>query len=467
MEDPPAQTTEAAFACSTFFRMGSQFVRALTVILPILRDHVDFHMGSPPEHACLSGKELMDFAVTNFCYFYHSKGHSPESRARREQSIAAYKKDWENHLNLWNGSFAERKRIAVYTYNVDLSPESKEAYLRKMTKSFIKTAMRRIPCKAEHGKWTKFTPALEFQVVANEMHGMLEKILKTSGNQVDATVKLGGKDGGEQHLTWHQQLGKSYASTLEAAGNKGLRIGQLIMSICMEPHKMLQAFFLKCSSSKREGRSYALDLLNENYSPLTLAYQELHTLACGKSQRWVMLYRSLGYSSMLDLCRSEEDGKFGVLACTFARMLSASVWMRVEKVISTQPLPAAMLVDGRISAETRLELASDTLGMQPCCRGLFLQRLLTTKGTLPLPRAEELLEPLWQRRLQGWVVALDTSLSVANLERKNRRNKTVITEPNMHFDNFSAISMLRELQTNAQDAEELGTAKICQRSPNM
>ena len=86
-------------------------------------------------------------------------------------------------------------------------------------------------------------------------------------------------------------------------------------------------------------------------------------------------------------------------------------------------------MDGRCSIEQRQVMANEIVDHSWCCVGRFWWRLLDQvfpgeEREQRLP--ERLREPEFQRVLYGMLPLLDDAMSIADLERRNKRTKTVV-----------------------------------------
>ena len=76
---------------------------------------------------------------------------------------------------------------------------------------------------------------------------------------------------------------------------------------------------------------------------------------------------------------------------------------------------------------------------------------------------EALLGECWQRFLWGWVTALGYLLSIAAVERRNRRTRTVISKPQMTWQHYVAATLIRESVqiSDAMAARDYAVAGMC------
>ena len=91
----------------------------------------------------------------------------------------------------------------------------------------------------------------------------------------------------------------------------------------------------------------------------------------------------------------------------------------------SREMQVAQLADGRISDAVHLQTFAEIQHLKPCCRGNFVNQLFGPAEGWPTPRGYAL--STWQHILLDWCRILDLILSIAALERKNKRVKTAIT----------------------------------------
>jgi hypothetical protein len=158
---------------------------------------------------------------------------------------------------------------------------------------------------------------------------------------------------------------------------------------------------------------------------------------------------------MRALVADDECGKYAVWFTERARGVSASIYRRDHKSSRELPMAAVRLADPRIERSCRLDEGRRLLGQPGCCQGAFWARMLSAGAQTP----EQLLEPRWQRCITGWAMLISRALSIAGLERRNKRSRDVLTKSHMQLGNFTATSMLRELQANDDAARGLAVAR--------
>ena len=135
----------------------------------------------------------------------------------------------------------------------------------------------------------------------------------------------------------------------------------------------------------------------------------------------------------------------------FATIVSASLLRRHEQ-FATMPFVGVKIADGRLRREVREEMAARIVHSQPCCRGIFWDRLM--KQVVPPPTPADLFSPLWTDIILGWAMGLEDVLSIAKIERRNRRSRTLLSSANagLKFENFVSLSLLREFLLVAEDS---------------
>lgn len=167
--------------------------------------------------------------------------------------------------------------------------------------------------------------------------------------------------------------------------------------------------------------------------------QYLSSLHAGEGRRLRLIYGGFGENSFLEFCASHGEKAEFVVQC--ARAVAAAIHCRVDLHRRSLPNNGLQLIDGRIPWFQRHIIAQHMLRLPACCRGPFWDRVFQT-----VQRPEELLGARMQRWLQGWGQIMNRSLSIAGLERRNRRSKAVLTTKKQTWTHFAAVSVAKELE---------------------
>ena len=111
-----------------------------------------------------------------------------------------------------------------------------------------------------------------------------------------------------------------------------------------------------------------------------------------------------------------------------------------------RPLSEAILADPRIGLRERLDAAERLKTAAHCCQGRFWRKALDVMLIREPKQSSDLLLPRSQYIIQSWVRVLDRHVSIADKERMNRRSETLVTQSGCQFQNFAAVSLLREVK---------------------
>ena len=255
--------------------------------------------------------------------------------------------------------------------------------------------------------------------------------------------------------------GRRWAAARDCTSARATVVMWTMQCLVLERVRALTRFFLRASmEAPGDGcSSLVLDYLNDFYSPSVEALQHIRHLGSGWSPRLALFYGKLGYTSMLELRQSPEDSHYSVQMTTLARAVSAAVYRRIDKPRREFPLYGAGLVDGRYDDATRAEISKTIMAAPGCCRGRFWDMMIGPNIQGP---PDCLLQPRLQLAIASWLAILETALSIAQRGRQNKRAKTVLTAPNMKYDNFAAAHFLQEVSAKCQSAVEQATTRAKQ-----
>ena len=435
--------TNGVWQLASWMRGGSNHLRCVASVLPTLRHFVDIEIGEPPAGSNLLAQELMDYVLTHHQAFRRAIAIDGENASQRVREKIQQR--WRKHLSIWNGPMEDRQRIRVFVPH----EVNRESHLKKMATSFCDTVLAHVLPQPEMGKWTKFSPAVEWIATLDLHNGMLSKLVEQACATTDLEV-VSCPDPGDaaprtETLRFHKMdKGPKVTKVKEIAADITFMALYSMFLLILEPVRFLTCFFLKASRDiANTCRSPVLDWLNSECSPSIAALQYLRSVGRGTAARCRIVFGCLGCASMQELMRHPVHRLKGVCFVIWARAISAAVYRRVDLPRRALPVAGAQLADGRVGVRTRVELARRIVEKPGCCVGRFWERLLRA---LPLrPSAEDLLEENCQRLLHGWVRILDRGLTIARLERRNKRTRTIITQPSMRWADFVSVSLLREI----------------------
>ena len=136
----------------------------------------------------------------------------------------------------------------------------------------------------EHGKWTKFAPAVDWIYLVNAQSGILEKLIsKMCAGAMDVQVRLPG--GFSDTLKFHKVgRGERWAETQKVVSSTVFRPLYGMCCVILEKVRELTCFFLKASRDRpSECASFTLDWLNDSTSPTVRTLQYLRYVGSGRN----------------------------------------------------------------------------------------------------------------------------------------------------------------------------------------
>ena len=215
--------------------------------------------------------------------------------------------------------------------------------------------------------------------------------------------------------------------------------------------------FLKASRERpKTCKSPLLDLLHPAFSPGTLCLQYLRWVGQGMAPRLRLVFYTERCASFGEYVALKE--KEGLMVISMARATSACIFRRVMCELNRRPLNAFAMLDGRRAEDVRMDIATELVSEPDHCRGRFWTRLLSSdldgiEGSVVEPI--RLFSQSWQNVLVGMLRLLDESLSIAVLERRNKRTKVILHKNEMLVSTLVAKSINQELQSNYEGRNEM------------
>ena len=446
---------DGIFSLSAWLRMGSNFSRVLGVVRNVIARRLVIVRKKMPEACHNFAREVMSWAVQNKNMFKSAtKKRQPrrgqgKRQKRQRKRHTDYVKDWEDLLTVWKGNFEQAGDILIYNEKLD-----REELITRMTNSYVKLALSSLITQPEHGKWTKLLPATEWAVIADSICRMLSSILVEAGKEMKIVVQKPADAEAGRELSYSELSGKRYTSGRDVQVSLDKNFHVRMLCVIMEPVKPVVCHFLRASTANREVcSSPVLDLYNPSFSPVTQGRQHLRWLGSGCSPRLQILSNTFGYACIADMLASEDHKDLAVKALVAARVVSAAA--RGRMALHTFPLCAVEVLDKRLPYAQRLRRATQIVGLPSCCVGTFWADFFDKLPARPSP--EELLEGDWQSILGGWSEGLQHVLSIAGIERRNRRSRPIAggCSVAIKWQSFVSMSLVREFTSLHEIAEAL------------
>lgn len=460
---------DTVFDLATLMRSGGFHLRFCGSVLKALRASVRWHATRLPAvlRTNAFGEALKSFSIENHGFFKHGwkkKGTTKGKRTKRKRSrddqqsksILKLHQSWDTLLKIAPGGCMMGNGIDIY----GVPEEEQDAVLKDIGRSAITCLLKSVVGKPEHGKWTKLTPTLEyiFQLIA--CGRLIEHMMEPAMEGLDAKPREDGEDAGTFGLSWRATASVKAKEVKSKLQDTDFIAKLTVMTLALEPTKLVTAFFLNMSEDQRPTcRINVLDLIRDESSLIVHVMQELRLLGSGLSPRCALLCGVLGLESLDDMLMSPEHRQHLRYFVKFVRMVSACTFRRCDLPRQARPLCDAALVDGRLPRASRLAHAQALIESPNCCRGRFWERMLFADNV----EAEDLLNPTWQAILNGFVNVINKSLTIANLERKNKRTQTLLSQKDIKFENLVAMSVVKEGQAIASRARERNAAVAEQR----
>jgi len=289
---------------------------------------------------------------------------------------------------------------------------------------------------------------------------MLFYLLKAAGQGVSNSTS---------EDSWQAMVSKKYGQSVEFAKTLSHQLRTHSLLIVHECLRAVVAFFLKASKEGFGDRVCAinvLDVLHEQYSPVTLATQQLRYIGAGTAPRVRLLIGLVDADNFSKFAECQPEAALEHIA--MCRATSAALHKRVKKELDQQPLAGLRFLDGRRSEEERRELAASVCApRRPCCRGRFWSRLLANDLRNPgVPVTPiRLFSDEWKPVLGALLRVIDNALSIAALERRNKRTKVILSQPDVRNKTLIAKSINQEMHVNYESRHVLDTNVLAQFSP--
>lgn len=450
------------FSFITWLRMGSFFLRMLGGLTDVLKHAVHVRIGDVPADAKAYAREVMNFIMDNYKVF-QSATATEENRSKRAQGRAIFRSKCEAFMKAWTCDWRVRHGpIIIFAKD----KREKNALVAEMVRTYASVFLRGVAGAPEHGKWTTFAPAVDWVLGAEAPAGLLQRLLLHCGSKMNTTVALKTtKAAAEknddpaytQTMAWHAVAGSRYAKGI-AIVQEAYRIDTAIAAVVGEPIRALTLTWLKASSELEDPcRNRFLDYVNPQHSAVTEVLQWLAALGAGVSKRWRILYGQLGASEFRGLSVTH----LAVLekALCAAEAMGASTYRKVGCQLKSPLMKLGVLADGRVPEGEQRAVAAELLDLarrHPCCAGPVVVSLLSGAQS-----ANDLLCLPHSRRIESWAASMSRVLSIADLERRNRRSKVILTDKKQTFAHYCASSILKDVETksNVTRARDQGRAE--------
>ena len=435
------------YSMATLFRSSTYFLRLTAVVEPVLQEVVVIVQDDPPPSAILLSDLIVQHMVDHFESFkmsYAEKGGSVSWDTRRQR----VKDMWTTFVRLFNGCFwAHAKTHSdLVVYHFSSKPVDRSLLVKQMSRAFVSVILRHLPTKPEEGKWTKLAPANDWffcaKVFFNALGILMQKAFKDIPQQAVTQADL---EGG---VTFSTMQGVRLTASRELANSREAYVVTVILMVMLRVSRYLTMYLLRCSRDFRSActTSPVLDLANPAASPVTAATQHLAFLSTGLAPQLRFVWQSLGHQSM---------HAFTVACPDNARLLRVAIYVAAASIQKRHRLSyldkLLRLVDPRTPSDQAIELQMDydkkVKDHQVCCTGVVAFEMRAKF------QVRSGFHNQFQQALRGLTHAMDMTLSVADIERRHRRTKTLITTEAVHFGHYAAKSYLEEVRMVSVRAE--------------
>ena len=418
---------------SILLRSSGYFSRARACVPELMRMRCVVVKGDPPPEARAFATCVKDHLI--FLRFLFKKALSKDCSkevASLNKRSEAFSNAFEDFVALFNGFLPESESLIHYSGDNDVPVEVVQKLGVEVTNKLLFAAA--IP-KPEDGKWTKTGPAVDGAVLAGLAKGIvlgcvklglgplkLEEEVTASGN-----VKF-------QELTFRQASGVRCQDTLVLlSGDKDFET-LLMFWIVNKAVRYITAYFLKRSSEFLDPdlRPAALDLSNLEFSPAAMVRQWLSALLAGCVPELRILWATFGHSSWEDYCHQRPAAAANFRA--LVRNTDAWVDRRFVRAYTERvEWTVYNIVDKELGVASRLAACDEVCSANLCCGGFFIKGLQEKVGN-----PSDFLHPHWQRALWGHACVRSWALTIADLERRNKRSKTIASDKGISFLHLAA-----------------------------
>lgn len=440
--------------CATLFlRMGGHFLRLICALQLIFQPAtVQIIPGQPPPDAQEFAEEFHDFMLRarEWLALRREKPKRGASRGagmngaqqcsesechaatappshRPSKTFLAGLKEFCAVFNgrMWENSFSHHCMGAA------CCSSGPSTTCNRMIRAVSQVLLARVPEVPALSKWTNLGCCVDNFAALILVHNVLGVLFASAFCKMRAhkDKQLISDDG---NLDWHAVEGVRLARSRSAVESREWRACVVMLSVLLEPLRLLSRFFMHCSTSTHCSCKipHLCDLVTDELSPVVVVMQYLAGLLIQSGGRLLLVLRSVERRTVSDFIQGERE-----LAARFRRALlltAGETYRRHGKHFRSWPWKLASLVDPRVAFSKKQAVADMFVASQVCCLPCGMARKL---GEMRLS-SQDLLGSLWQGIIWNWCIAI--SLSIADVEQKHARNRRT-ANPNSSWANFSAM----------------------------
>lgn len=369
---------------------------------------------------------------------------------RTKRLKAELMQECANFFGMWNGPRWEASPVH-YCRGCCQGPDESKKKKGQTARALL---FRRRPEIPAMNKWNKLGPVLDFLLPLVLVHSLLSKcfgFIKAPAQVEAATADERGVDEAlKAEMNFSKIIGLRFASCSQffaASGTPALMLG---LAIVLELLRACTAWWLRRGrASDFHTRSYLLDALFDQLSPLTFAAQYLSSLLEGASGRLVLWWRSAA-ASYDQFCAAVPDSVRALRRLVL--VAAAGLFRRHQCTFSSLEWAIPSVCDDRVPLERKHALAERFDKTSSCCIPPGTVRDLKLGGTT----GQDLLTSTTLHQLLHWRCHVICQ-SVVDIEWKHGQSRASLTK---NGDSLCNLSRPLHQQGRLRDARGAGAGPV-------
>ena len=420
---------------TSLLKSAGYFGRVRAGVGVAMQRNMRIRPGHPPPHA-LEFRRILRKTLVFFKFLFAKALEKAEDRASHRGTIRFLNR-FDAFMDVFNGWLPGAEYYEHYAGDGIPDVDDLHRRGRAVTLDFLFASACTAP---EEGKWTKTGPALD-TVCTSLLCGGIVKDCVVVGlgplNLPEEELPNGQK---MQELSFQQASGIRYKDSRDILQLSDETEGLIQLWIVNMSVRTLTAWGLRKSSEFIDPNSTpaVLDLTNKHESPGTVCRQWLSSVVSGQAPQLKLLYMAFGHATWAEYCRHRPRSAAALRG--MARNTDSWIERRVIRDWQCKLHNSVhQVADARQSVLHRTSVANDVHFSNLCCSGYFVAGVKKQ-----LAHSTDLLDEQWFIVFKSHAYAKSLAISVASLERRNKRSRDIASSDSLAFENFQAVHTNKE-----------------------
>lgn len=428
--------------------------------------------GQPPAEAAAFREEVLGYMVDHWKRFdqavredlLDTADFDASGPTQADRRFRKYQGILKEFAEVFNGDWCASRKLVHFCSGAPRCCRNRAHTEQRMVQCLRKLVFHGAPLPPAAAKWTRLGPVLDILLLGACVHDVFAAVFMTLQYKAEATSPDASMDPQLlQDIMFSAVTGRRFSEAkdfLRSADNRS-KLSQL--ALVLEPLRHLTSWLMRRARESDHLRQCGfLDCAHEATSPVWAASAYISTLIHARTPRLQLLWRTTGFKSLADW---QAHAHHQVRA--FRRLLlivACSLWLRAGCLFGLFPWALGKLVDDRVDANERVNIAARFDRTSACCMQPGMARFLKQNK---ITGEMMLNDPQWQSILKAWARML--GLQICDLEWRHHRCRTrTHRDGQTRYGSFAALHInseaklvLKGIREKVKAAAQLQTPPPC------